>query len=140
MVYKIKEYAKIILALGIVCLAFHITGVGCPFQYMTGISCAGCGMTRAWLCVLHLDFPGAFAYHPLFWTVPLIGTAWVFHERLPEKLCRAGILFLILSFALVYLLRLVNPADPVVQADVKEGVLFKFFLCFKNAVEWAAGK
>ena len=49
----------------------HIVGIGCPIRFLTGISCAGCGMTRAWLSVGKMDFESAFYYHPLFF-VPLI--------------------------------------------------------------------
>lgn len=41
-------------------------GITCPIKFFTGISCAGCGMSRAWLSVLRLDMAGAFRYHPLF--------------------------------------------------------------------------
>lgn len=38
----------------------------CPFLFLWGIPCPGCGMTRAFLALLHLDFAAAFYYHPLF--------------------------------------------------------------------------
>ena len=41
-------------------------GVGCPIKYLLGISCPGCGMTRACLNALRLDFAAAFYYHPLW--------------------------------------------------------------------------
>lgn len=31
-------------------------GVTCPIKYITGISCAGCGMSRAWIALLHLIY------------------------------------------------------------------------------------
>ena len=53
--------------LGIVCL-----GLKCPIRSLTGIPCPGCGMTRAWLAALRLDILGAFRYHPMFWSVPVL--------------------------------------------------------------------
>lgn len=44
----------------------------CVFQWLFGVPCPGCGMTRAWLSVLRGQLTAAFAYHPLFWTVPLL--------------------------------------------------------------------
>ena len=58
-------YGMFVTLLGV----FHIP---CIFLTLTGRSCAGCGMTRAWLSVLRLDFAAAFAYHPLFWSVPIL--------------------------------------------------------------------
>ena len=51
---------------------FNALGIGCPIKYATGISCIGCGMTRAWLSLLHLDIRGAFYYHPAFFLPPLV--------------------------------------------------------------------
>ena len=36
-----------------------------------GVPCPGCGMTRAWLAALQLDFSAAFTWHPMFWCVPI---------------------------------------------------------------------
>lgn len=52
-------------------LALYLLDVGCVFKTVTGLSCPGCGMTRAWLAALRLDLAAAVAYHPLFWVVPL---------------------------------------------------------------------
>ena len=47
-------------------VALEAFGVTCPIRFLTGISCAGCGMSRAWLSLLRLDLAGAVYYHPLF--------------------------------------------------------------------------
>ena len=36
----------------------------CPAVLITGFPCPGCGMTRAFICLLHLDFAGAWQMHP----------------------------------------------------------------------------
>lgn len=38
---------------------------GCLFHRMTGLSCPGCGMTRAAYAVLHGDLGGAFRLNPV---------------------------------------------------------------------------
>ena len=43
-----------------------ITDEGCPIYLLTHIRCPMCGMTRAHLAALRLDFETAFAYHPFF--------------------------------------------------------------------------
>ena len=40
--------------------------IGCPVYRVFGWSCPGCGMSRAFLAALRLDFSAAFSYHPLF--------------------------------------------------------------------------
>lgn len=36
----------------------------CPAVLITGLPCPGCGMTRALIRLLHLDFAGAWQMHP----------------------------------------------------------------------------
>lgn len=38
---------------------------GCPFRFLTGFTCPGCGTTRALHQILHGDFHTAFALNPL---------------------------------------------------------------------------
>ena len=59
-------------------LAFASTGLGFPcvlYEY-TGLQCGGCGLTRAAVSLLHLDFAAAFSYHAL-WPVFVAYFAWV---------------------------------------------------------------
>ncbi|MGN1267184.1 MAG: DUF2752 domain-containing protein [Dorea sp.] len=44
----------------------------CPLKMILGIPCPGCGMTRAVFRVLHLDFIGAWKYHPFIYPIILI--------------------------------------------------------------------
>ena len=44
----------------------------CVIRFLTGWICPGCGMSRAWLALLHLDLAAAFYYHPMFWSVPVL--------------------------------------------------------------------
>lgn len=94
---------------------------GCPIRFMTGISCPGCGMTRAYLCLLRGDVEGAFNYHPLFPLVP-IGIILCFcRSRLPGGLINALLAIGVLLFIGVYIYRLLDPSDPVVTADFGQG-------------------
>ncbi len=47
----------------------------CPVKYLFGISCFGCGLTRSFISVLHLDFISATKYNvmsvPLFFSIAI---------------------------------------------------------------------
>lgn len=124
------------LALGATALALYLLDLGCVFKGITGLSCPGCGMTRAWLAALRLDLAAAVAYHPLFWTVPialllacaqgpcaeLAGRAdagerdassplLVGLARAVSRLCAPVFVALLAATLLVWALRLADPAD-----------------------------
>lgn len=96
-------------------LALYLLDIGCVFRLMTGIPCPGCGMTRAWLAALRLDFAAAFAYHPLFWVVPIAFVlAFVREETTSGKVKRdidIVIVVLCVLVIAVWIVRLVNPVD-----------------------------
>ena len=52
--------------------AVYLSGAGCVFRRFFGIICPGCGMTRAVQALLSLDIKGAFMYHPMVFSLPLI--------------------------------------------------------------------
>jgi hypothetical protein len=56
------------LCLCVIFLILTIKGfkIYCPFRYITGFNCPGCGNTRAVLSILKLDFKGMLKYNLLF--------------------------------------------------------------------------
>ncbi len=97
---RIKQVC--LLTFGAALLAVYYLLLGCPIKLWTGISCAGCGMTRAWLCVLHLDFAGAFAYHPLYWLPPVVLAVYLLRAVLPRRLYRGLLAAAAVAFIAVY--------------------------------------
>ena len=72
---KIKQpVLKILITLFYlaVVVAFYYSGISCIFLKISGIRCIGCGMTRALISALKFDFSGAFNYHFMFWSLPLL--------------------------------------------------------------------
>lgn len=78
--WKIKIIFTIIY-LGIVAVLFSM-GITCIFRQYLGFVCPGCGMTRAMLSVLRLDFAAAFRYHPMFWSMPILYAYFLLDEGL----------------------------------------------------------
>jgi hypothetical protein len=61
-------------------------GLPCPFERFLHIPCMGCGMSRAWMSVLNLDFQAAFSYHFMFWSVPpMVLCFWLDWEPFSKK-------------------------------------------------------
>ncbi len=54
-------------------LAFHSE---CPFRALTGLPCASCGMTHAFVALAHGDVAGAWSASPL--GALLAGGAWLY--------------------------------------------------------------
>ena len=72
----------IILAVVVLMRYFNIT---CFILELTGIPCPGCGMTRALIAAAQLRFAEAFAWHGMFWSVPLLYLCFLFDGRLFKK-------------------------------------------------------
>lgn len=54
----------------------------CVYRFLLGVRCPGCGMTRAVMAALRLDFAAAFGYHWMFWSVPVGYLYFLFDGRL----------------------------------------------------------
>lgn len=105
--------------------AMQLVGITCPIRFLTGISCAGCGMSRAWLALLRLDISSAFAYHPLFW-LPVPGAAVLLLRRhIPKSLFRLTLALIVALFLVVYVIRLLTPEDTVVTFAPSQGLVLR---------------
>lgn len=118
---------KDVRALGTIALFYLLIeslGVTCPIRFLTGISCAGCGMSRAWAALLRLDLSTALRMHPLFW-LPIPAAALLLdRDHISEKVRRAGLAVCVGLFGIVYFVRLFLPGDVVVFAP-QEGLLWR---------------
>ncbi|MGN0478485.1 MAG: DUF2752 domain-containing protein [Hominenteromicrobium sp.] len=98
----------------------------CPFRYLFGVSCPGCGMTRALLAAVFSDFGTAFSFHPLFPLLIPAALYLVLRESGKLRLtARAENMYILLFaglFILVYVLRLLG-GDPIVQPDFDASLL-----------------
>ncbi|MBR0383050.1 MAG: DUF2752 domain-containing protein [Eubacterium sp.] len=102
----------------------QLAGITCPIRYFTGISCAGCGMTRAWIRVFHLQFHEAFSYHPLF-LLPLPTLVWILMRRkIRPRIWNTVMAMIVTIFLVVYVIRLLDPSDRIVTADITQGRLW----------------
>ena len=127
---KDKNRAAVIAiaALLLIYGAAQVTGIGvCPLRTVFGLSCPGCGMSRAWWELLSGDLPGALRYHPLFWLpVPALLLLY-FRDRIPPRIFTGSMIFLLLLLLAVYGIRMADPADQVVRFRPESGMFFRIF-------------
>ena len=94
-----------------------VFGITCPILFLTGIS-------RAWFCVLRMDFTGAFRYHPLFWILPIGIMLFLFWDKIPKKIQKILLITACVLFGAVYILRMLDTADSIVVFQPEKGAIF----------------
>ena len=122
---KLKEAALASLVIAGLYLLFHFLGITCPIKYMTGISCPGCGMTRAVLSAATFHFQKAFSYHPLWVLMPVWALVLYEKERIPVMAFRVFSVITVLLFFIIYVLRMMDPGDTVVVFAPENGCWYR---------------
>ena len=124
---KKEDWAAVAAIIGMYGM-MGMMGITCPILFMSGISCAGCGMTRAWLSLFRLDFGAAFYYHPLFWLPALLIVLFLFEKRIFKQwywLWAALFLF-------VYGIRMFAGQGEIVMFRPEEGFLYRMFIFLRK--------
>ena len=107
-------------------------GITCPVKFVTGISCAGCGMTRAWMALLHLDFSKSVYYHPLFWLPPVALAIFACRKRMNQKVYKILIFTMAVVFVIVYICRLVKGNNEIVVFQPQKSAIIQFAEFIQN--------
>lgn len=100
-------------------------GVTCPIKYITGISCAGCGMSRAWIALLHFNIHEAFMYHPLFFLPPVIVIFMLLKSKINIKFYKIFMFTMAGAFVIVYLYRMFIGTGDIVVFEPQNNILFR---------------
>lgn len=105
-----SEYKSYLIALSsflALIVVMWILKIPCPIKYLTGLSCAGCGMSRAVFSALTLDFAAAFEYHPL-WVIllPVILSAVILSAKGKERVAGIVLHCALVLFLAVWIIRL----------------------------------
>ena len=113
-----KRYKNVVLIL-IVVVYFSIVlplmyyfKIPCVFRRFLGLYCPGCGMTRAIISVIHLDFLSAFYYNPLVFSLPYVAIYVLFD--LKSKVHKYILAVIGILFLLNWVIRLAVPSLQVV--------------------------
>ena len=132
---KIKKIFKrywIHILVIIIIAPFYFT-VGCPFRFLGGFSCFGCGMSRAAEAILHFDFLCALQMHPLIYIMPIAVVLFLLRKKLPEKLKNILVAVFCIAFVGVYFFRLFSGSE-IVYIDLKSGFIYQCVEYIKNLI------
>ena len=103
-------------------IVFFALGISCPVKHIFGVSCPGCGMTRATLSALRLDFTMAFYYHPLWPIVlPSVVLLVFLFKKGKRGIFKAAIALFVLAFLFTYFIRLFATPDNAIVTFSPEG-------------------
>ncbi|MDF2484213.1 MAG: putative rane protein [Herbinix sp.] len=122
-----KDRILLIVFLTVIYLFLSLIRIGCPLKFMSGISCPGCGMTRAVSSALNLDFTAAFHYHPMFLLAPFMVLLFLIDFYINPKLLKFLWAFIITAFLITYLFRLLAVRSDVVEIDTSSGLVIKLY-------------
>ena len=100
----------------LILVLLYFLKIPCLFRFFTGYPCPSCGMTRAFLSLLKLDFTSSFMFHPLLMPA-LIATFIAIHVdikvlKFNKKFCLAYLYIFVFSTFLVYSFRLFTNSIP----------------------------
>ncbi len=86
---RLAQTAAAVVLLSLILIGYAFLFGGCAIRSLLGVPCPSCGMTRAAVSLLELNFAHAFHYHPLvFWIVPLgifISVRYIAYGVLPTS-------------------------------------------------------
>lgn len=120
-----KELICAVTAVVVLYTAMESIGITCPIKFITGISCAGCGMSRAWMAFFQLDMAKAFEYHPLFWLVPIAVIVLLCKSKINIKIYKIFMFTIAGAFVIVYLYRMFIGDGNVVVFEPQNNIVFR---------------
>ncbi len=99
---------------------------GCPIKYVTGISCMGCGMTRAFWAAGRMQFVDAFHYHPLWPLVIVWIPIYFFRKKINKNVFNVLLGLTVIAFVVVFFMRMADPHDHVVVFEPAKSIFARF--------------
>lgn len=126
---KARELLVIVCGLAAYCAIATVADLSCIIKTFTGISCPGCGMTRACIALTRLDFSDAWYFHPLvFYLIMVIPLMIVLYLKDKDRLCKRILVFSAVLMLAVYLYRMIAAQTPVLVFEPENGILGRLFL------------
>lgn len=112
----------------IYCLLGWFLNFPCPIKFLTGISCPGCGMSRAAISLLAFDYQKALYYHPgIFLLIPFAIAMLIANYKKKYKFRKIVIICLCFMLLAIYLYRILVIKSPVIVFDINKGFFMQFY-------------
>lgn len=127
--FKIKDFTFIPL-LFLLFLIYAYTG--CPFRFLFGISCPGCGMTRAIISIFKLDFISALYYNAFVFVLPFPVIAFLMQSKIGIKHFYTITFAFTIGLFIYYLWRISTPNE-IVYIRIYQGSVYKIKEFLKEA-------
>jgi hypothetical protein len=132
-----KELMLILVGVAIVYLILSLFEIPtCPSKVFLGIPCPGCGLSRAFMSVLRLDFAAAFEFHPAW---PLVAAAiiaisvlWVLGKTRAYGI--VGIFAIVILIG-IYIYRVVFTEDAVVDWNFESGLIYRGYIWLTSLIK-----
>ena len=123
---RYRDVLYMLLFLVAYCAIAMLLSLPCPIRWLTGVSCPGCGITRASVALCRLDFRQAVYYNPsVFIVIAAVLLVIVFRNSRKAKKWIVGTAAVMM--VLVYICRMAIFKTPVLQFDPASGAIPRFF-------------
>ena len=130
---KYKSEIGVAFGIALLYLFFFAVGITCPIKFVTGISCPGCGMSRALFHAVTGKFQDAFHYHPMWITLPVVGILLpVFKLKRKNKHFSVTLAVFCVLMIAVYVYRMFFLCQDIVVFSPAEGVLPRAYRFLKR--------
>jgi hypothetical protein len=107
----------------------------CPSKVFFGVPCPGCGLTRAGLSLVRLDFSLAWAFNPMIYSIPVLGILWVLSKITPKatKVRDYTLIAVLILAIIVFIVRLRYSFGEEPLTLNKNAIFFPLVSCVYNA-------
>lgn len=140
----ICDYKVVIVIFAIYYMVVHMLFQAfCPAILLTGFPCAGCGMTRAVLCIVSGQFARAWNLNPMAFPVLLFGVYCLCMRYIAGKRVKGfkvGICILAVCMLLVYIYRMctIFPNRPP-YVYTSNNLMERCFPFYREILRWVLG-
>lgn len=94
---KLKEKIFITVVIVLFAVALYVFSLPCPILYFFKMPCLGCGMSRALISALQLNFGEAFSNHIMVFSLPFLYLSFLLDGKLFRKRWQNAIFYILVA-------------------------------------------